>query len=74
MDWQPISTRPQGANLTYLVTNKIGEVAPWINGVIHNNCGSPWDWSYGEDITHWMPLPPPPGIEGPNVRANRPEE
>jgi hypothetical protein len=59
MNWQPISTRP--INGSYLVANAKGQVAPLINGVIHNSHSSPaWDWHYGEAVTHWMPLPPPP--------------
>lgn len=59
-DWKPIETRPEGIGHTYLVANKIGQVAPWIRGVIHNHAGTQWDWNYGEDITHWMPMPQPP--------------
>ena len=59
-EWQPIETRPVNSDGTYLVANKKGQVAPWIRGVIHNNVESPWDWSYGETVTHWMPLPEPP--------------
>jgi len=58
--WQPINTRPTDPDATYLVANGRGQVAPWIRGVIHNNVGSVWDWEYGEAVTHWMPLPPPP--------------
>ena len=63
MNWQPIETRPKGADETYLVANNKGQVAPWIRGVIHNNVGSAWDWAYGESITHWMPLPEAPKAE-----------
>lgn len=42
---------------TFLVTNALGEVAPHISGIIHNNTGTAADWQYGEAITHWMPLP-----------------
>jgi hypothetical protein len=45
---------------SYLVANRKGQVAPWIDGVIHNQAGSAWDWEYGEAVTHWMPLPSPP--------------
>jgi hypothetical protein len=46
---------------TYLIADsKRGFVAPHIRGTIHNNINTNWDWQYGEAITHWMPLPPPP--------------
>lgn len=67
--WIPVSERPLpgrnpdergGREGSYLVANAKGQVAPHIRGVIHNNVGSPWDWEYGEAITHWMPLPEAP--------------
>lgn len=58
--WQPIETRPQITHGTYLIANDKGQVAPWINGVIHNCPGTPWDWNYGVSATHWMPLPAAP--------------
>jgi len=57
--WQPIATRPLGQDQSYLVTNRLGQVAPWIRGVIQNNSGTQWDWNYGEAITLWMPFPEP---------------
>lgn len=45
---------------TFLVAGAGGQVVPYIRGVLHNNVGSPWDWNYGEAITHWMPLPDAP--------------
>ena len=58
--WNPAETMPKDENLSLLVTNKKGQVAPYIRGVIHNNVGSAWDWNYGESITGWRPLPTPP--------------
>jgi hypothetical protein len=55
-EWLPPDARP--ATGTYLVTNGT-HVAPWINGIIHNNAGTQWDWSYGEAIIGWQPLPAP---------------
>lgn len=62
--WQPIETRPSDLLSTYLVANSRGQVAPLIRGVIHNNTGTPWDWEYGEAVTHWMPMPDPPAEGG----------
>jgi hypothetical protein len=47
---------------SYLVANvELGIVAPYVQCVIKSN---PWtanhNWSYGTEITHWMPLPEPP--------------
>jgi hypothetical protein len=60
--WQPIQTRPDGLRHMYLVANARGQVAPWICGIIHNDpaAGTQHDWQWGEAVTHWMPLPPPP--------------
>lgn len=63
MEWMPIESRPSELNMTYLVTNEKGQVAPWIRGIIHNNVGTAWDWDFGSAITHWMPLPSPPSEE-----------
>jgi Protein of unknown function (DUF551) len=58
--WQPIETAPKDEG-SYLVASAVqGLVAPCVQGVIHNNPGTKWDWKYGEAITHWMPLPPAP--------------
>jgi hypothetical protein len=59
-EWQPIETMPKDGG-SYIVANAVlGHVAPYICYVIHNNVWSTFDWQYGEAITHWMPLPPPP--------------
>jgi len=56
-DWQPIETAPKDGS-SYLIADCVrGFVAPVIRGVIHNNPGTRWDWEYGEQATHWMPLP-----------------
>ena len=61
MEWQPIETMPRGGYESYLVADaKRGLVAPCVRGIIQNNIGTAWDWQYGEAITHWMPMPPPP--------------
>ena len=57
--WQHRDTMP-GITETFLVGNDRGQVAPMIRGIIHNNVGTSWDWNYGESVTCWMPLPPPP--------------
>ena len=61
-EWRQISEAPlPNDGGSYLVADAVrGFVAPHIRGVIHNNVGTSWDWQYGEAITHWMPLPPPP--------------
>lgn len=59
-EWKLIGERPNLMPRVYLVANSKGQVAPHIDGVIHNTVGSDWDWEYGESITHWMPLPKPP--------------
>ena len=65
MSWQPIETMPKDGG-SYLVADAVrGNVAPYVRGVIHNNTGTHWDWQYGEAITHWMPLPPPPEWDRP---------
>lgn len=62
--WIAIAERPTPRDgESFLVTNG-RHVVPHIRGVIHNNTGSPWDWNYGESITHWMPLPSPPAASG----------
>lgn len=58
--WGPIETAPSEMPRAYLVANASGQVAPHIDGVIHNVAGSAWDWNYGESITSWQPLPQPP--------------
>ena len=61
--WRTMEDAGDDANdkpLAYLVANAKGQVAPLIRGIIHNTVGSPWDWNYGEAITHWMPRPTPP--------------
>lgn len=58
--WLPIESRPIESR-SYLVCSALGHVAPWIDGVIHNDPGSDsGDWQWGEAITHWQPLPAPP--------------
>ena len=56
-EWRTIETAPLDMPRAYLVANKKGQVAPKIDGVIHNLTGSQWDWDYGESVTHWMPFP-----------------
>lgn len=46
-------------NATYIVKNAKGQVAPMINGIIHNNVGTPWDWDFCEPITGWCEMPKP---------------
>ena len=58
--WMPIETRPVNYQGSYLLANGEGQVAPVVDGVIHNNIGTTHDWRYGEAATHWMPLPAPP--------------
>ncbi len=58
--WRPIETAPSEMPRAYLIANASGQVAPHIDGVIHNVAGSAWDWNYGESITSWQPLPQPP--------------
>lgn len=61
--WVAVEDRPLPRDDgTYLVACAAGRVAPHIHGVIHNNPGTAHDWNYGEAITHWMPLPPAPGV------------
>ncbi len=59
-EWQPIETMPRDGGTCIVGAAGCGLVAPHIQGVIHNNPGTAWDWQYGEAITHWMPLPEPP--------------
>ena len=66
--WLPIESRPNDDHATYLVANDKGQVAPWINGVIHNNVGTAFDWEFGEAITHWQPLPAAPTKGGEDGR------
>lgn len=54
--WLSLDSRPEGVRGAYLVRSKSGQVAPWINGVIHNAPGTECDWSYGEGIAAWMPF------------------
>jgi hypothetical protein len=62
--WQPIETAPKDGS-SYLIADAVrGFVAPHIRGVIHNNPGTSWDWQYGEEATHWMPLPDAPAAHG----------
>jgi hypothetical protein len=59
-EWQPIETAPKDGS-SYLIADAVrGFVALHIRGVIHNNPGTSWDWQYGEEATHWMPLPNAP--------------
>lgn len=58
--WMPIESAPPLRPRCYLVASSTGQVAPHIDGVIHNTVGTAWDWNYGESITHWRPLPAPP--------------
>jgi hypothetical protein len=56
--WRPIAEAPADfRDGTFIVTNRLGEVAPMVRGVIQNNVGSR-DWTFGEPITEWQPLPP----------------
>lgn len=59
MEWLDIETAPKGEIETYLVKNKIGQVAPIVRGVIQDNVGTQWDWNWGEPATAWMPMPKP---------------
>ena len=68
-DWQPIETAPKDGS-SYLIADCVrGFVAPDIRGVIHNNPGTSWDWEYGEQATHWMPLPDAPAAHGIKEKA-----
>ena len=62
MDWQPIETAPLPRDDgSYLVADMSrGFVAPIVRGVIMNNPGTSNDWEWGDNVTHWMPLPNPP--------------
>jgi len=57
--WQPIEAATRPMPVVYLVMNNKGQVAPSIDGVIHNTIGTAWDWAYGELITHFMLMPLP---------------
>lgn len=58
MEWLDIETAPKDELTTYLVKNRLGQVAPIVRGVIQNNVGTPWDWNWGAPATGWMPMPP----------------
>ncbi len=62
--WIPVEVQHYPSDgSTFLVASASGQVAPHVRGIIHNNVGSPWDWNYGEAITHWAPMPDPPPSE-----------
>lgn len=58
-DWKPIGESPNLMPDVYLVVNSKGQVAPCIEGIIHNTVGPGWDWEPGARITHWRPLQNP---------------
>lgn len=63
--WQPIETAPEEG--VYIVANELGEVLPCRAdgyGRILTNLPGHADWTWGNDATHWRPLPDPPADGG----------
>ena len=69
MQWQPIETAPKDGTVIILFDGKSVWAGRWIGHSYY-----PWvaidNHIYGprglkaKDVTHWMPLPPPPTDEG----------
>jgi hypothetical protein len=75
MEWQPIETAPKDGTefLAYDKRTKKMDVCHWIGRPMNWPSQVQMDGEYGpyedqfghswRDISHWMPLPPPPAIE-----------
>lgn len=59
MSWIPFSRIDLDLpSVTILVANEdSGQTAPMVRGVIQNNVGTSWDWTWGQPITHYMLMP-----------------
>lgn len=70
MEWQPIETAPKDGTRILLVTSS-GRPRRIFMGS-YTDKGSWWPWRVDQtnyhinqsDLTHWMPLPPPPAGQG----------
>jgi hypothetical protein len=59
-NWIDIEHKPEDFYTgTYIVRASSGNVAPMVRGVVQNNTGAKGDWSWGDKMTHFMPLPSP---------------
>lgn len=63
MEWQPIETMPKRG--AFFVSNKLKEVAfaerrNENDPLTIHNITEYADWTWGEPVTHWRPMPDPP--------------
>jgi hypothetical protein len=64
-EWQPIETAPKdgGAIIGYCAPWECGYEVHWNSGWYLANNDPTDDWGPGPlDLTHWLPLPPPPKV------------
>lgn len=68
--WRPIATAPQDGT-SYLAASAASSVflAHYANGVIDSSSWTDEGGYEPRHATHWMPLPPPPGVDGGSVAS-----
>jgi hypothetical protein len=64
MTWQPIEAAPKDGTrvLTYRLGFEENMAVAWFTPNYGDPCWAPVHGGCWPDVTHWMPLPPPPAM------------
>ena len=66
VEWQPIETAPKDGKEVILFAAPRHYGIGFFTECPREMVGGPlfWDWDWGHQPTHWLPLPPPPIVHG----------